>query len=102
LPAAAKICVDGPARGTGLGVTVGSAVVVAGLGVAEVGPGSDKVVVGVARAGEGTSAVTWVVPNGVNARAIETTRATVTAGYATTARARTCRALSLFKLFNFF
>jgi hypothetical protein len=48
-----------------------------------------------------TSAMTRVEPNGVRARAIETTRASVTAGYATTARARTWRALSLFKLFNF-
>jgi len=99
LPGAEKICVDEPGRGVGLGVEVGSAVVV-GLGSdVAVGLGS---AVAVARAVEVTSALTWVVPKGVNARAIETTRATVTAGYATTGRTRTWRALSLFRLFNFF
>jgi len=39
-------------------------------------------------------------PNDVKARATETTRATVTAGYATTARTRTWRALSFFRLFT--
>jgi hypothetical protein len=49
----------------------------------------------------GGRAMTLEGPNGVSARAIETTRATVTAGYATTARTRTWRVLSLFMLFTF-
>jgi hypothetical protein len=60
-----------------------------GLGV-EVAAGAAGVV----------SAMTFEGPNGVSARAIETTSATVTAGYATTARTRTWRALPLFMLFT--
>jgi hypothetical protein len=76
------------ATGGGGVVTVGAEAVVVGL----------LFVVGGAVGGR---AMTLEGPNGVSARAIETTRATVTAGYATTARTRTWRALSLFKLFTF-
>jgi len=49
---------------------------------------------------EAASATTCGGPNGVKARATETTRATERAGYATTERSRIRRALSLFVRFT--
>jgi len=71
---------DGVALVVGLGTEVGAAVAAGGTGA--------------------VSAMTFEGPNGISARATETTRATVTAGYATTARTRTWRALSLVKVFT--
>jgi hypothetical protein len=69
-------------------LVVDEVVLALGLGVALV----VGLVVGVV---EAVSAMTFEEPNGVSARATETTRATVTAGYAKTARRRMWRTLSL-------
>ena len=77
-----------------------------GVGPSEVGVGVagalavTGVVVSVGE-GEGTSAAPWAGPDGVRARAIEKTRATETAGYATMARTRARRALSLSEVITF-
>jgi hypothetical protein len=72
------------AVGPAIPVVVGlGASVVVGLGTSVAVPAAVSVGVGVA-----SSAMTCEVPNGFRTRASATTRATETAGYATTARRR--------------
>ena len=97
---------DAMGAGVGIGgelvVTLGAAVVVVTLGAKDVVTVAVAVALTVAvGAFVAAEAVISDGPKEVRARVNETTRASEAAGYATTARTRMRRAVSLFKLFTF-